>query len=358
MTLFGWGYVTVTILILARASSSLPQNPIPKLPILWGANYDTSTQPPETTTTVGIEEPTTQDYNATTAADDAEDDYNAEADIIFTLYTNAGRDMGQVISWNDSSWITESAFDPGNPLRVTVHGWQGDNTSDVNTGVRSALFQKGQFNVIVVNWSSGAATLNYLAARNRVEPTGKVLAELLAMIANNTGMAYSSMSVIGHSLGGHVAGFAGKNLDGQLGSIMALDPAAPFFSVENPEQRLNATDAQYVQVIHTDGGLKGIDVPIGDSDFYPNGGRSQPGCGIDLFGTCAHGRAVTYYVESITSTIGFFARRCGNYSDVVENRCGTNGTGVLMGGEPLDSSALGLFYLTTNDKSPFAKGES
>jgi Lipase len=50
-------------------------------------------------------------------------------------------------------------------------------------------------------------------------------------------------------------------------------------------ERLAATDAMFVDVIHTCAGLLGYDLPIGHVDFYPNGGdHVQPGCGFDPTG--------------------------------------------------------------------------
>lgn len=60
-----------------------------------------------------------------------------------------------------------------------------------------------------------------------------------------------------------------------------LDPAYPGFSVENTDERLDVTDAQFVDVMHTnsasllDGGLS-FPVAIGNVDFWPNGGILQP----------------------------------------------------------------------------------
>lgn len=136
--------------------------------------------------------------------------------------------------------------------------------------------------------------------------------------------------MIGHSLGSHVSGYVGETFKNpKLGRITALDPAGPNFN-EMPESvRLDRGDATLVDVIHTNGkplylfGL-GILQPIGHLDFYPNGGREQPGCSLptpallfDLFFSrsslnidqmvrilgdvlvCSHMRAITYFMESI-----------------------------------------------------------
>lgn len=96
--------------------------------------------------------------------------------------------------------------------------------------------------------------------------------------------------MVGHSLGAHVAGFAGRavqDLTGglQIARITGLDPAGPLYSEfwVGEDNRLNNDDAELVVAIHTDGGLAGYINPIGDIDFYPNGGvQPQPGCSITI----------------------------------------------------------------------------
>lgn len=69
-----------------------------------------------------------------------------------------------------------------------------------------------------------------------------------------------------------------------------LDPARPYFEYPPQENsgKLDLTDAEYVDVIHTCAGLLGFQEPIGTADFYPNNGIApQPGCDniIKFFGT-------------------------------------------------------------------------
>lgn len=95
------------------------------------------------------------------------------------------------------------------------------------------------------------------------------LAELIEGLVKAE-MSLSDLVVIGHSLGAHIAGLTGKKFttNGRIGAIVGLDPAAVLFNVNETEYRLAKTDANYVQVIHTDiegGGLLayGIGQPLG-----------------------------------------------------------------------------------------------
>lgn len=115
--------------------------------------------------------------------------------------------------------------------------------------------------------------------------------------------------------------YSGAALGGIVDRIVGLDPAGPLFSIANIDNRLDPTDARFVSVIHTNGYLLGFGASMGHADYYPNGGRSQPGCGIDLLGSCAHARAYAYYAESLTSTTGFMARNCDSYDYYKDGWC-------------------------------------
>jgi hypothetical protein len=60
--------------------------------------------------------------------------------------------------------------------------------------------------------------------------------------------------------------------------VSGLDPAMPFFVTVNRDQKLDASDAAFVDVIHTNALVQGKIEASGDVDFYVNGGISQPGC--------------------------------------------------------------------------------
>lgn len=119
-----------------------------------------------------------------------------------------------------------------------------------------------------------------------------------------------------------------------MGKIVALDPASPLFSVDDPTTRVATGDADFVEIIHTNGGTLGITHPIGDASFYPNGGSSQPGCGWDIHGGCAHARAYYFLAESIASQTEFRSYQCRSFEQLRRGRCNTHNRRVQMGGEP------------------------
>lgn len=140
--------------------------------------------------------------------------------------------------------------------------------------------------------------------------------------------------------------------------LITCELLGPLFSVRDPSGRIDAGDANYVEIIHTNGPTlwiagAGIGAPIGHADYWPNGGTSQPGC---LTNTCSHGRAVNFYVESIQHN-RFFALRCAERDDITSRRC-TISPGEWMGGDRINfvKNVHGSFYLETNRNHPFAQG--
>jgi len=113
---------------------------------------------------------------------------------------------------------------------------------------------------------------------------GEYVARFLEFVSSETRISLDDIHVLGHSLGAHVAGYVGNYLSGRLGRITGLDPAGPAYEtpyLKNSKDRLDSTDADFVDVIHTCAGSLGFLRPLGHVDFYPNGGTfKQPGCPI------------------------------------------------------------------------------
>lgn len=103
-----------------------------------------------------------------------------------------------------------------------------------------------------------------------------------ALKSNSHELDIAKIHAIGFSLGAHVVAFTSnviKNSTGKgLSRITGLDPALPFFATTNPEWKLDETDADFVDVVHTNSGLFGKIEKCGHVDFYMNGGQYQPQC--------------------------------------------------------------------------------
>lgn len=77
----------------------------------------------------------------------------AEKDMRFYLYTRkAWREEIKM----DVRSIRASSFNRNHPTRLTIHGWNGDETSAVNSRVIEEYLKLGDFNCIMVDWSQGS----------------------------------------------------------------------------------------------------------------------------------------------------------------------------------------------------------
>ncbi|XP_032305481.1 vitellogenin-1 [Drosophila ananassae] len=275
--------------------------------------------------------------------------------VKFYLYTRTNPSVGQEIKATQAS-IDSSNFNPENPTRITIHGWNANYKDGVNTRIANAWFQFGDYNMIAVDWARGRS-LEYASSVAGAPGAGKKIAALVDFLVENKSMNLGNLEVVGFSLGAHVAGFTAKNVaSGKVGKVVGLDPASPLVSYSNTEKRLASGDAQYVEVIHTNGGTLGFTKTIGQADFYMNGGKSQPGCGFDITGSCSHTRAVMYYSEALLWN-NFPSKRCETYQQANKNSCGDQFSTVQMGAFVNAFMAEGIFYVPVNKESPFGFGE-
>lgn len=125
----------------------------------------------------------------------------------------------------------------------------------------------------------------------------------------------TDIHLIGFSLGAHVTNYVSQALKNEflIPRISGLDPAMPLFVTADNDNKLDSSDAEFVDVIHTNALVQGKIERCGHVDFYLNGGVYQPGCNPDHGFQCSHHRAPEYYAESIRSMIGFWGWRCESY---------------------------------------------
>lgn len=147
--------------------------------------------------------------------------FNAEADTRFLLFTRLNPVIGQQLGFRDLPSLSNSNYNANLPTRVVIHGFQSDPSSDVNILLTAAYLRHSDANVIVgmtkklkslkceimkhrnlVDWSAGAGTINYIAARNRVFQVGPLLSRFLDFLHENNALDFSRLIVAGHSLGG------------------------------------------------------------------------------------------------------------------------------------------------------------
>ncbi|XP_055629276.1 lipase member H-A-like [Toxorhynchites rutilus septentrionalis] len=277
--------------------------------------------------------------------------YIAEEYVRFLLYTRENSSKPVELRLNDIDHILYYGFNFSAPTKILIHGWLGSSESQVIEPLAKDFLAEGDFNVIAVDWEKGAQTWLYPVARYRVDKVADVVAALIAKLVD-AGHSYEKIGIVGHSLGAHIAGLTGKRTAQKIGFIIGLDPASPLFRMSKPLDRLAADDAEYVEVIHTNGKALGFFRSIGKADFYPNGGVKQPGCGVSL--TCSHERSVIYFQESL-KVRNYFGNRCADVS-TLHPEC-TLGTARLGGLElrQLKAKPRGIYYLATAAKTPFLR---
>ncbi|XP_049789155.1 lipase member H-like [Schistocerca nitens] len=270
----------------------------------------------------------------------------SDSDVSFRLYTKSNPSSAQYVTIGDAS--TLGYFSNSRQTRFAIHGWLSNE--DHLVALRNGWIQGGDYNIIMVDWRGPASNVLYKPAADAVPEVGAIVARFIDFLVQQ-GASASNMEVVGHSLGAHVAGVAGNRASATVGRITALDPAAPLFGGKDAADRVDSSDASFVQVIHTS--VLGWVDSLGHADFFPNGGQLQEGCGIDVGGYCSHSRSHDLYAESITSS-AFVSYQCDSYNNYENGACSGN-TRVSMGA-PCPSNTRGNFYLKTAGSSPYALG--
>lgn len=249
------------------------------------------------------------------------------------------------------------------PTRVLIGGFDSDRLKIVS--IKNEYFLNNDYNVVIATWKN--IDSNRENKENYIHDAGMKIFTLLDNICDLR-ESPNTIFLVGHGVGAHIAGYAGylmtNKFNKKFDKIFALDPKYENTGYHLPNRRLHATDAYYVETIlttytYSDSGP----LPTSHADYIVND-YFQISCNennlnghLELFmlSLCAHNRVLDYFVESINSNIGFWGMRrrephsqnCSNISKM----------GELVGNES-DIKKMGVFALTTNLMSPYARGKN
>jgi len=88
-----------------------------------------------------------------------------------------------------------------------------------NLFIFSEYFALYDYNVVCVDWSMLAMDLPYFTARMRCKEIGNYVGEMIETMTENTPQSNDDVHVLGFSMGAHIAGYAGKRLEGKVQRI-------------------------------------------------------------------------------------------------------------------------------------------
>jgi pimeloyl-ACP methyl ester carboxylesterase len=185
----------------------------------------------------------------------------------FRLYATDSKKY-EVLSLGSDEFLS-STFKKDADTIFLIHGWQSDGDQNWPMGaVDNFMDFYPEMNTITVDWRGGSKLLDYPQSASNTQVVGRQVA-ILARKLIESGLLESgaNIKIAGHSLGGQIAGYAGKyfqTITGgeKLAQITGLDPAGPMFQL--PDLIMNGpdinkihiwkNDADFVDIIHTTAG--------------------------------------------------------------------------------------------------------
>ncbi|XP_076273026.1 phospholipase A1-like [Rhynchophorus ferrugineus] len=271
------------------------------------------------------------------------------------FYVSTTSDKTTKLYYNETRSLRNiKGFSTDSLTVFVIHGWINSHLTQVSVVMRDALLKHGNITAVIVDWSY-YSHMDYTTSIAKVPHVGQTVASFIRGMVDDHNCSLDRVIVTGHSLGAQISGFVGKSLNGSLGAIVGMDPAGPLYFESFPESRLSSGDAKYVQAIHSNARMLGVNYNMADADFWPNGGIVQPGCDDESYSLFSHNRSYIFMAESINNN-NFYARKCNSITDYRSGSCAGN-TVAKMGGLVFDTSLTGAFYLNTSATPPFGLGD-
>ncbi|KAH8318567.1 hypothetical protein KR067_011700, partial [Drosophila pandora] len=258
----------------------------------------------------------------------------------FLLHTRRIRDSPQQVDPEVES-LLRSSFYAADPTVVSLPRWQGNSSSPELLAVVAAQLDQQASNVISVDLAE---------ASDEAEVFEKV-SQLVILLHKNFDVPLEDILLVGFAEGAHLAGGVAAKVHADLGHkplhLTALDPT----SGASLQHALSPSDAEFVEVVHTNSGGAGTWETLGHVDYYPNGGTTQPGCSD---AACSHERAFELLAEMWSPANDFVSAVCGSVETMSAQNC--RWSSLKMGQRGGDRPSPGVYFLETRQSSPFARG--
>ncbi|XP_014357989.1 lipase member H-A [Papilio machaon] len=226
----------------------------------------------------------------------------------------------------------------------------------------AAVYHELNYNVLLLDTNT-FTTMEYPMAVRFMRPVGKHVAKMLAVLVEE-GLDPKKLEVVGLSLGAQTMSYVAKAFQEITGKnisrLTGLDPSGPCFRNLGPEERLDMSDADFVDVVKTNIDGFGLAAPTGHVNFYVNGGEYQPGdvlwmpCNV----MCSHVRSFTLWIAALKYPDRFIAIQCDSVQQARNRECYDRRplvTNIL--GLNVDKTKEGIFYLATDNNYPYYLGE-
>ncbi|KOB75067.1 Uncharacterized protein OBRU01_08153 [Operophtera brumata] len=223
------------------------------------------------------------------------------------------------------------------------------------------LYTRKGYNVLLLEYIQ-FTTVMYPVAARLLRPVGKAAAEMLAELAGQ-GLDPKKLEIIGLSHGGQGVSFIAKSyrrITGRnVSRITALDPSGPCFRRLGPEDRIDASDADLVDIIHTNIDGYGFAGAVGHVNFYVNGGEFQSADIADFPCTsfCSHSKSLLLWFSAMQYPDLFIGFKCDSVQDARDRNCFEGPLVTNVMGPNTDVNKPGIFYLATLNYFPYYLGK-
>lgn len=124
--------------------------------------------------------------------------------MISFYYQSQEEELRKISLANGSYYIEE--FDRLKPTRVVIHGFWNSHRSKINKALKEEYYNSHSVNLIIVNYSGISRDDCYKIVRRRVTMLGRRIAKFLEHVLLDDESLWGNLTLIGHSLGAHIAG--------------------------------------------------------------------------------------------------------------------------------------------------------